>query len=1466
MTARSKIKKILSCILCLAIMLSMNVPALAVEEEHVHIFNEGLCKCGASEGGEGSGEQGGNTPDPAAVPEPASEPAPASFAEDDYFKIGYDGTVGFKSLQQAYDAAAAGDTIVALKSSTGAGLVVNKNITIDFYGYSYTVNSPVGSAGTETLGFQLLKGNDVTFVNGTLKVAEENKADFAILVQNYANLTLKGMTLDGKFLDRQTGENGNGYSCTLSNNCGNVKLEGETNIIANDDGENAFAFDVCKYADYEPPVVTIETTGTISGKYEVTPEIKANLSVKSGSFTADVSEYLAAGSLLTPTESGFTTIANVAEVGGTGYGSVEEAVAAAAEGATVKVLLDHQVAESIIINKKITLDLNGKTISAAKALNAKPVIRVLADVTVTNGTVDGTTGINSYAFIVGNSETAGVLRIADGTYKGITSAVSVTKGTAYISGGNFSTAHDGEGTDYGSQYLLNCMDDAYKAGEAGYAISGGSFVGFNPGDNAAEGSGTNFLPWNLKGVDDGSGTFTIADVSNQMAVAAIGENKFPSLQQAVAASNSGDTVSLLKEVTLSDTLNLTEGTLLDLNGQVLTGTVYGNVALNGGAIAGFIASEGDYISTDAAVTITADGITKLSSGSLTLGKDMSIPAGKSFVVSEGASFTVPQGKSFMVGGSASFDGSFTAEGSVKLIHTAASLKAASGLSVESALEGSMVIYADGVYKLVNASSEARIGSVYFDSFANAFDASQSGDSIVLLKPVSIASALSLKEGTSLDLNGMSLTGTVYGKIIINGGSYINADNHKLIAPVGTEDAYYVTDNASFIIAANSIEIVSGDVSLAQSWKTPSGYTLTVSEGASFTVPGGMGFELFGSAVVNGSITVNGTVKLSDAAATMKAPDGLNVQSGVTGYQPIYEGGVYKLLSDSYVAKVDGNYYSTLSAANDFSVANGNKDIVLIKDLTVTEAYALAAGVKLDLNGHTLTGPVTGTVKTSGGTVVNNNVKLIAPNGEAQFTAADAVVKITADGVREVVSGTVTLGKDLSCAAFNVNSGATLVVPTGKKLEISGSASVEGTLSISGTVNLTAANASITAPAGLTIGTTVADYKVAYDNGSYKLIAKDYVAQLGDTKYETVAEAAEAAKNNPNKTLTLLKDSSEAVTIKGNTTLSLNGKKQTGSVTVAEGAKLTITQADLAQLTNGVKLEKSSIIVGKTEMKLSGTVKTDSTGKLTATPSSGAVEMNGVSLTLPAGAAIIADTEGKASLPLGTQASMNVKVKQSTELIVITLAKGGELKADGTVSAKTDDIDGVSYSKLAVKRGSTDMLYFAPDGAEFSFELDGDVSAAKDGKSCDYLTDGSDSDLYPDLSFDYKSDYFQTGSKKNLELSCNGFFDDLYSLKLQKKGASKAEKISLNKDIEVWEGSTQVKIKNACLNRLSSGTYNLTLTYKVGDGKYQDAVYTFDVGTTPDTGDLGFAPFALTMALSAASAAAILVLLKKKNRG
>jgi len=182
----------------------------------------------------------------------------AGLDEDGNYAVGIDldnaaaeiGGRGYTTLQAAIDASAQGDTIKLLRDCTDSGIRVQSGnrFTLDFDGYTYTID------GTET-GVQLLRSSDIVMKNGTIKSSTAK-----ILVQNYCDLTLENMTLDGSGMPSP--------GCyVLSNNCGSVNITGGTSITA---AEGNVAFDVYYWPpDYANGVsVTVDTTGKITGRIE----------------------------------------------------------------------------------------------------------------------------------------------------------------------------------------------------------------------------------------------------------------------------------------------------------------------------------------------------------------------------------------------------------------------------------------------------------------------------------------------------------------------------------------------------------------------------------------------------------------------------------------------------------------------------------------------------------------------------------------------------------------------------------------------------------------------------------------------------------------------------------------------------------------------------------------------------------------------------------------------------------------------------------------------------------------------------------------------------------------------------------------------------------------------------------------------------------------------------------------------
>lgn len=307
---------------------------------------------------------------------------PAFASETDVAQIG---ETGYATLKEAVDAAEDGATVKLLMNTSGDGMKIQKNITIDFGGYMYTVTSAVGSTGTETNGFQLLAAKDdrkpysVTFKNGIINVSNEN---IKMVIQNYCNLTLEDMVVDG-----------NGSSVmeyVVSNNNGTTSFNGQTSIAA---PEGAVAFDVYYWPNggYGDVSVTVETTGNIVGKIVYSHDATVD--------DATAAEH----SYIKVIKGSFTDLAS--------------AVKFAKDGATVKLAAD-VTGEGMKIDKAITVDFGGHTYTVNSAVGSTGTetngFQILADasqnarnVTFKNGTIkvvdaDEVTSENPVKFLIQN--------------------------------------------------------------------------------------------------------------------------------------------------------------------------------------------------------------------------------------------------------------------------------------------------------------------------------------------------------------------------------------------------------------------------------------------------------------------------------------------------------------------------------------------------------------------------------------------------------------------------------------------------------------------------------------------------------------------------------------------------------------------------------------------------------------------------------------------------------------------------------------------------------------------------------------------------------------------------------------------------------------------------------------------------------------------------------------------------------
>ena len=459
--------------------------------------------------------------------------------------VAYVAGKGFDTLQAAIDAAQDGETVTLLTDATeDATIAAGKNITLDLGGKTLTNTN----AGKATL--TIAKGATATVKNGsivggtgyytidsygtaTLKdvTATAGNTD-ASMIRNDGTLTIESGSYSGGLNVAKSEEDS-----TLNINGGRFELSyavkygytavilvyGNTTIT---DGEFVCSATTPNWASPKVvmtgevaghPSFTKITGGSFVNKYSggsifhgYTPATSDNFEVSGGTFNKSISEgYCADGFIPTKNADGTYGVKEghyVAQIGSKKYETLADAIHWATKGKTITLLTDVEQNSQLTIGKSITLDLNGKTIKNTQDIwgdKANAILSITngAKVTITgDGTIDAKEN-DCYTINV----VKGDLTIENGTFYGNVSVVQVEEGTLSVKGGTFDLHQKWEGS---SKYLFNCIDDAYASGSANVAISGGTFVGFDP-SASPEGEGTSYLAPGYAPTDNGGGTYGV---------------------------------------------------------------------------------------------------------------------------------------------------------------------------------------------------------------------------------------------------------------------------------------------------------------------------------------------------------------------------------------------------------------------------------------------------------------------------------------------------------------------------------------------------------------------------------------------------------------------------------------------------------------------------------------------------------------------------------------------------------------------------------------------------------------------------------------------------------------------------------------------------------------------------------------------------------------------------------------------
>ena len=533
-------------------------------------------------------------------------------------------------------------SMAGLIPSAVSGTITYDNSGLVFDGVEITAN---GHSGIETNGNNT--NDTVTLKNSTLNVPN----GFGIYFPSSGTLTLDNSTVNAKTMGVQV------CAGSLSINEGSaVTVTGDAVPKAENDGaiQDGAAISIVNRTGYKGLGTVTVSGGNFTAKkgnsaikaydWENKTEsvftASAKVAVSGGTFSSEVSEDLCAEGFI-PTKNADGTYGvkagkYVAQIGSTKYETLEEAIVAANAGDTVKLLAD--VTADVAINKNITLDLGGKTLTNTNS--GKATISVTGGtVTVKNGTVIGgtsyynievTKGSNANLTLEDVTATAGntgssmidnwgTLTIKSGTYTGGLDVVKSEEGsTLVINGGKFELNYAkkwafnavilvyGDTTITGGEFINN----AKTASAYPQVVMTGVVEGYTPITRITGGTFTNNFNGTRSGIlwalgdatadnfEVSGGTFNksvsesyCADgfiptknadgtygVKEGKYVAQIGSTKYETLADAIRLAAKGKTITLLADInTPEKTYEITKNLTIDLNGKTVTGSGYDGV-------------------------------------------------------------------------------------------------------------------------------------------------------------------------------------------------------------------------------------------------------------------------------------------------------------------------------------------------------------------------------------------------------------------------------------------------------------------------------------------------------------------------------------------------------------------------------------------------------------------------------------------------------------------------------------------------------------------------------------------------------------------------------------------------------------------------------------------------------------------------------------------------------------------------
>lgn len=1054
----------------------------------------------------------------------------------------------------------------------------------------------------------------INFTNNTVTSTRPVKFEYISQWNNTTTLTATGNSFD------------------ISAQKGDTKVKNVGMYFGSHTNENAFNL----------ILGTNEKIGTTAALYTLN-ENQTSLPV--GSTVKDLSgnEIAVTDALEWKTENQITlktepvpAVKNVAKVGETEYATLEEAIAKAEAGQTVTLIADVNTPETTyVVSKNLTIDLNGKTVTGYGYDGVFQIDGKDAKVLIKNGNVvaveqSGTAG--KYAMAVWACAENCVVTLEDLTVtQDITHTddkqmdmIYTSKGTIIINSGSFTS-----GTP---AWTLNCKDAAFKDGSAKIIVNGGTFTGFDPCNNAAEGKGTSFVAEGV-GVDyDENGSFTAKAGMVAQVLEATGSSvkAFATLDEAFNAVIEGQTVRLLKDLTEDVTID--KNITLDLGGKTLTNTNAGHatITIANGATAtvknGSVVGGTSYYNIQNNGTATFEGLTATAGntgssmldnwGTLTI-KSGTYTGGLNTVKSEeGSTLNISGGKfvsdyapKYNVTGTILVYGATTISGG-EFIQNSASTAART--IVTGVVEGysSKTYVTGGTFTCKGGAIFHPMGKATYDNFE------VSGGTF----------NKSISEGYCA--NGFIPTKNADGTYGVKEGKYV--------AKVGSTG--YETLAAAVKAKINGKTVTLLD-DVAENVTIVENKVLTLDLNG-HTINGGTG-------TAKATITNNGTVTITDSSTaktgTIKRDD--NGTVGETSYYVIHNIGTMTI-EQAIVTNNSGYRQTNPSGSMNGSslICNGDDDL--------GGTLNISGGKFEQRNFIAIKNGALGKLNVTGGTISSDH-SAIQNWFDATITGGEINGQLWTDAYKEGESvGHTTIGGSAKYTGEIVMDIYGSVKP---ELEISG-----GDLNVTNWRITTAASKAGAKPAvsGGTFSSAIpyeycaAGY-IPADKGDGKYGVKEgtYVAEVNGKQYETLQAAIDAASRK--QTVKLIADTTENVTMAtSDLTLDLNGHTLNGSTGERKPA-LTVT---------------ARVTVMDSSEAQTGTIKRDDTAENSGVSSHYVIDVQGKNGLLTFESGNVINNSGNDA---GKGASLVRVGDDSVAAYPGLTIKGGNFKQNNFIAIKVD---------------------------------------------------------------------------------------------------------------------------------------------------------------------------------------------------